>query len=512
MQSRLRYTGHPFLDVGVATLVVATGVSRPQDITKEQVAEFIESELLPIYINPTMSNYLGTVIFSNVNFANPGMNTRPQFDEKRRQRLSAWFQLALDADPNDRESLLTMIDSFRQGKRPDWLLPADVEAPDAGERCAFSGDLAVIRVSRIIVPMTGSEDALNFVPQGRPRLPLAGWVLLALLAMPMGTLNSGGQVLLSHTMDHSLMQKLAENALKQNRQAMQIEGIKKRPNYRFARTQILKTLLELNWKYRRVYPLTVYKFSSAAQSAKIDRFSLETRVMAFIIVAKNRYQNAWNTMVRRAWHLDANPDEDPELTSKGERVYERRNYFYEDLFDLPHNASTFLRRYLLRRRRAGNPTGKAKHDPRYGYSLLEEREVISWNLTELFMEMMMDISKERVVAIRSVADRLAEYIENHDQRVYGRLYRCRKSRDLRDLLLKVGNKVKAQNHEPVVFYDEFITAFFYEDKDDASILREDWFLARDLLMIRIIEQLSQDWVSENADLLEEVAEAEPIKD
>lgn len=500
----LRFTGQPFIDAGVATLMAAAKVDRPEDVTMEHVQQFIENDLLPTYINPFMSNYLGAVVYANVNFANPAMNTKPRFDDIRRNRLAAWLRLAIEADPHNRESLLSLIDNFRQGKRSEWLLPADVEPPDEGERCAFSGELAVIRVSRVIIPMTGSDEAVNFVPQGRPRLPIAGWVLLALLSMPMGTLNSGGQILLPHSMDTDLMLKLAKKHLTANRTAIQMEGIKKRPNFRFARTQIIKELLEIEGKWS-TYPVNVYRFSSAGQSAKIEILSLESRVMTFLGRAMRRYVDPWNQVVARAWHMDADPDTDPGVNSKGEQNYERRNYFYEDLFDLPHNAPRFLRRYLLRQRRYGSASGKAKQDPRFGYSSIREREVISWNLTKLFMEVIMDIDKSRVEAIESLGDRLAEYIQKHDARLYQRMYITRKPNALRQVLLQASNNAKSAGLGTLMPFEEFMKVFFYESGsyEEGQVLREDWYMAHDLLMIRVIEQLTPDWVDSNVDLLEE---------
>lgn len=500
----IRYTGHPLVDGGVATLVAATGVGSPAELTYDAVWTFVQDELVPVYINPFMSNYLGTVVFANINFANPAMNTKSKFDQLRQDRLSAWLSLGLEADPTNRKELLNAIATYQD----DNLLPGDVEPPDPGERCAFSGDLAAVRVSRVIVPMTGSETALNFVPEGRPRLPLAGWVLVSLLALPMGTLNSGGQVLLPHTADTDLLQKLAAYNLAQNRRAVQMEGLKKRPNYRFARTELMWQLTQLDHKWAGSYPITVYRFSSAAQSAKIDILSLDTRVVVFIARAQRETPAAWQTVVKRAWRMESPPDETPELTKKGEQIYERRNYFYEDLFLLPQRSHTFLRRYLLRRRRPGSPRGKQKQDPRFTYSTSQEhREVISWKLTELFMEVMMDISKERVAAIRDLGDRLAEYIQRYDARLYQRMYVLRKPHALRRVLGQANANAKRQGLGSLLPYDEFVTVFFYEDRNDASILREDWFLAQDLLMIRIIEQLTLDWVSENADLIEEAEDA-----
>jgi len=236
-------------------------------------------------------------------------------------------------------------------------------------------------------------------------------------------------------------------------------------------------------------------------------YTLESRAIAFIAQAQRKQPDAWNQVIARAWHLDVDPDAEPTVNAKGEQLYERRNYFYEDLFDLPRNAHGFLRRYLLRRPRWGKPSGKQKQDPRFTYSPQREREMISWGLTELYMEVIMDIGKERVQAIRDLGDRLAEYIQRYDARLYQRMYVLRKPHALRRVLLQADNAAKSRGLGALLPYDEFMQVFFYEDE---HVMREDWYLAQDLLMIRIIEQLTPDWVSDNADLLEE-AEKEAAK-
>lgn len=472
----MRYIGNPLVDMGVATLTAAAGASEPSEVTTEQITTFVERDLLDVYITPFMSNYLGTVVFANANFANPSINNKPKFDVVRKERLRAWAILY----------------------QPDAPLPDGAEPPDPDEQCAFSGDPADLRVSRTLIPMIGSEDAINFVPMGRPRLPVAGWVLLALLAMPYGTLNSGGQVLLPHTLDYDLLRGLAKANLDANRRVIQMEGINKRPNYRFARTKMLEQLVQLWDRHSGSYPITVYRFTSAAQNARIEIFSLSTQVIKFIGRAQRQHSQAWGRILAQAWD---NKPADPEINSKGEKIYERRNFIYEDLFDLPQQAHRFLRTYLLRK----PPKERwEKADPRLNYRPLTpdaHGRLIDWGLTTLFLEMIMNIEKSRVQSIRDFADRLADYILNHDARLYRDLYLARRPHQLRQVIISAANRAREKRLESLVPLDMFMEVFFV---DDGVSYREDYYLAVDLLFIRIIEQLTADWIERNTAMLQEI--------
>ena len=57
----------------------------------------------------------------------------------------------------------------------------------------------------------------------------------------------------------------------------------------------------------------------------------------------------------------------------------KRNYLYEDIFHLPENAKEFLQVYFLRM-----SLKWAKDDPRGGYSIQDDLDMVSWRLTELF--------------------------------------------------------------------------------------------------------------------------------
>lgn len=474
----LRYTGHPFVDVGVATITAFSGVKRPEEVTDEHL-EKMGQLLLELYMNRTMARYVGYVVFANIYFANPGLVTNEKYDAPRRDALSSYLNLY----------------------KPDAPLPANEDPPDEGEQCIFSGDAAVIRASRSIIPLTSID--INFAPEGRPKFPIAGWCVLALLAMPLGALNSNGKLWIVHTPDAEWLQYFAGLNLERNRRALHQQNLEKLPNYKFARTHLMDDLVSTHAALPRNTPLTAYLFTSSGQKSELDIYHLPSAVVSFVHEARQRFGPVWDGIVARAWEAAA-----PAKDEEGVIVYQDRNFFYEDLFDLPDRATYFLRRYLLRLPRAGKAAGKQKLDPRFDYSFIREREVIHWGLTELFLERVMNIDKERIASIRQLADRLADYIQNHDIRLFRRLFLARNDYHIRLELQKAANVAQRYTDTPLVPYDEFVRIFFF---DEGDALRPDWYLARDLLMIRVIERLhTSGWIEQHPEIVEdEEPETEP---
>jgi CRISPR-associated protein Cst1 len=294
------------------------------------------------------------------------------------------------------------------------------------------------------------------------------------------------------------LQHFAGENLRRNKRSFQISGLEKLPNYKFAKTHLMADLVAAQSHRAVNAPLTAYLFTSSGQKSEIDIFHLPSSVISFISAARRLYPSAWLEVVERAKVLQADKEE---VEEPGKPVYQERNFFYEDLFELPHRAAYFLRRYLMRLPIRGKPTGKQKIDPRYSYSFVTERRAISWGLTVLFLEKVMRMDKERIESIRKMGDGLAEYIQKTDRRLFKQLFTARNDYHMRLALLKAANN--AQN--TLLKWDEFINVFFV---DEGDTLRPDWYLARDLLMLRIIEQLHQeDWIEHNVDLIDETNSA-----
>lgn len=481
----IRYIGHPFIDVGVAVLTVYANKTHPQDVTEDDIEAFI-AKALDIYITPAMSGFLTYSVFPNTYFAYVAEVKKPETFPKRRDTLSRYMHLW----------------KVKPGE------PLSIDDPPAAENevCLFSGDKAIIRAAQQLIPMTPGRDTLNFFPEGQPRIPISGWCVLALLAMPMGILASKGRAFLTHSFDSDLLQQLTRQVIEKNLRTFQIQSLEKLPNYKNAKTHLIEALL----KAFRDLPntrasITAYHFVAGGASPSINIIHLPSTVINFINIAQKQYERVWAEIVKRAWRMEKAGKKEDEETDKKQIEYVEMNYFYEDLFDLPANAPTFLRRYLLRQA----PKGKRdKQDPRYEYSAFREREVISWDFIGLFLEKVMQMDKERLEAIKQFGDRLAQYIQDHDGRVYRKLYLARGDYEFRQELIRIANVAKEKASETLIPFDEFLTIFFVED-DTGYGVRPDWGLAKDLLLIRIIEQLSNDWIeSHRNELTEEKEEAE----
>lgn len=465
----LSYVNNQFIDSGLEVLRAFAGVPTLEDIQTNHIEQFSDY-VLNIYISQPMIGYLAFVIFPNPSFGNPALINKPQFDAKRREILRGLLQLWRwhAGDP----------------------LPEGEEAADSNERCVFSGDPAVIRISQSLMPMIGGRDIINFFPEGRPRLPISGWCLLAMLAMPLATLNAGGKAFLPYTFDHMVLRNLVERNLRRNLDAFGMQDLDKRPNYRFPKTNLIADLVDTGLKAGRNSSITAYHFVSGGQSPSIDIYNLPSQITDFVSIASRQYKQAWNVIAARANDIQQIVVEKVE-NGKKTIEYPQHNFFYEDLFNLPLRARRFLRLYLLRQPRRKD---LKKGDPRLNYSVIKEREVISWEMIKLFLEKVMEMDRTRVDAIKQLGDRLATYVQEVDAHLLGRLYRARNDYQMRLELIKAAYDSRGTSFANLLPFDEFIKVFF---NDDGETVQADWYLARDLLIIRVIEQVNAQWLASN---------------
>src|SRR5690606_33884034 len=102
------------------------------------------------------------------------------------------------------------------------------------------------------------------------------------------------------------------------------------------------------------------------------------------------------------------------------------------------------------------------------------------------------MQKDRIDALRTLGDRLSKHIRgNHDKRLLRDLYTARAYWQFRLVLLR--SCKNNEGKEPLCPFDTYVKIF--EESEDFE--RSDWGLARDLLLIRIFEQLQQgqEWES-----------------
>ena len=170
---------------------------------------------------------------------------------------------------------------------------------------------------------------------------------------------------------------------------------------------------------------------------------------------------------------------------------------YEDLLRLPDNAATFIRTYFLRR----PERVRRKDDPRSEYSIKSDLELISWPLLDLFLRKVVIMDKARIAHIRTLGDTLADYVRTeNDRRFFHTFLTATRYEHVRNALIKASLARLKRGEPPLITFDQFIAIF----EEGEELPRFDWSLARDLVLIRMIEQLyQQGWLKSHADILEE---------
>jgi len=480
----LGFTGHPLVDVGLATIAAFAGKRDPSALTEadlDLVADYMEKN----YTVDPLKSFL-TVAFPNSGFTQPAYDKQP---EKRHAYAQAVLRAYRQVTPTSDESCVFT------GK-PAVQVSLDVK-----------GELTPGRAFRQHVPLLTAEGVINFHPYGDAGLPVSGEALLALQAFPLGCAKVAGRLLAVHANDPAVTLKFARRFLQHNRkaiQAAQLAGVKRMPEYpRRPGTLIVEILLELAEEQEEAVSgavsISAYHLTNSGQGADLQIYHLPLEIGTFLQAAMSvTYRRAWKAVCARGWELSPSKRSD-----ESETFVPRYNVLFEDLFGLPAEAGRFIRRYFLR-----VPTRQVRPgDPRATYSIREDVALISWDLTELFLREVVHMNQNRIQEIRKLGDALAEYVSSEDdRRFFDGFLMARSYHNLRAALLRVSVARIRRGQAPLVAFDPFIAIF--EQGEDLPY--SDWRLARDLVLIRMIERLYQmGWLQKHA---EELPVPEAIED
>lgn len=473
----LRYTGHPFVDVGAATIAAFVGKRNPTLVTEsdlEKVADYMSHQ----YTVQPLKSFL-TVAFPNSGF------TQPAFEKMPERRL---------------EYARQVLGAFRN----------DVPALD--QTCVFTGDPAKMIGYRQHIPLLTGEEVINFFPYGDAGLPVSGKALLCIQAFPLGAAKCAGRLLAVHSDNSELTYHFASTFLEENRKNIQLaqaaESTKMPETKLSMRTLLIDTLLKASRMQsearedEQAFSVTAYHLSNSGQDPSLDIYYLPLEVVGFLrTMLSAEYRADWEAIIKRAWEIA--PPKKKRKQEDAASFEPRRNWLYEDLFNLPDNAATFLRTYFLR---IALRWAKAEQgDPRGGYSLKNEANLVSWKVTEQFLRRMMHMDKERVEQIRIMGDKLADYVSSQNDRGFFTAFFTEPRYDFfRTALIKANLAHVKRGNAPIITLDPYITVF--EEGDEVA--RSDWRLARDLVLIRMIERLyASGWLGEHREAIPEEVQA-----
>ncbi len=476
------YTGHPLLDVGLATLTAFAGKKHPTLLTEEDLhnaGRYIREN----YIVDPLKSFL-SVAFPTSGYNNPSYDKYPE----KRLMYAEIISRAFSAPVGGERDPLTGF--------PVVALPLNVD-----------GDFPPGRTYRQHVPLLTGVNVINFHPYGEAGIPLSGISLLAFQMLPMGCAKVSGKLLAVHSNDPDLLLSFARTFLKANLQGVitaRAGGEKKLPDTspHRARTVLIEHLLEAEKERTRqekengrlAPTLTGYYFTNSGQGAELDIYPLPLEVGVFLreVMHNDLLKPDWEALTARGWQLTRKEGETP-----------RYNRLYEDLFTLPEGAPRFIRLYFLRK-----PSHQRtdKQDPTLTYDTRREVDLISWQLTQLFLRKVMLMEDSRVQSIRELGDALAQYIlDRNDRSVFNGFWMARNYGELRAVLIRASAAEVRAGRKPLINLDQFLAIF----EQSEGIPNSDWRLGRDLVLIRLLEQLYQKgWLQAHAEELPEAAPEE----
>lgn len=485
----LHWTGHPLVDVGIATLCAMTRKSNPENLALEDL-DTASLEMAGRYFCGTMGAYL-TCVFPNAGYVNATMSSESRTEYEKR-----------------------VLFAHRAAREPATI----------GGICAFSGEPATHLIDRAQLPLSTGAGILNFYPAGNGGCLIAGPYLTALQALPLGGRRADGRLLIAHADDPGLTLALARRYLEDNRRYLSLHApnkgdslprskpwAEKYPDASAPRSLLLSDLTDI-LRERRYATGSVagYWLTNSGQGPALDIFSIPSAFVGFLesIGAANLSAD-WNRIISRGWR---GQDSARALTAERKRPHKNknsgkgsaragpgqsRNSVLEDLlaifrdgFIYPDAAQRFVRTHLL---------GVVHNTERI-------RAPKTWKLTELFLTEVVGMDRTRLEKVRIFADRIAVYIaDQNDRKLFNALlFKARKLGELRGALVRA-QRVEAKARNRLLFgLDDYYGVF--EAEDAVGITR--WDLVRDLIAIRVVEKLHELKWSSFKDLIEQEPEEE----
>ncbi len=454
----LRWTGEPLIDTGVASVVLACEVGNPCEVTWTDWVKTM-NRIKEDYLDGLLKKPTG-ILFTTNSFDNPAFK-----GEKRKKAI---------------EEAFGFVNSL-----------SDIEDTTV-DRCAFFQEFpAVIRAARDQFPMVQGRNQVNFYPSGRAEIPLSGIAYGCLLAIPQVLPVVSGRMpvvameskdlLLSFLFGWYEQQQtdlakarlhgtaLPDRKGQKTRVAQRLDDI-------FAAESKLTRDLSRSTKRPGVI---LYFLSNSSQGCAIDIYSLQPMVSRFLIrVNMADLRQSWLTFVNAFWWKGKTESSDDVLTNEKNRV--SNNSLYDDLYSLPANVQAFLRRYF--QSYAENLAGYRKN--------LDATPIQLWDLLSVFLRIVILMKKEQIEKIRLLADELSGIIQKtNDKKLFsqimGRTQSTNSYTAFRAILVRTALKLLKNEPKLLLTLDDFTEIF----EDEENVPHGGFFLARDMIRIRCLEQL-----------------------
>lgn len=445
----IRYTGNPYVDAGVAVLELRLqkpcGQFTPADL--EAQAKEIKKE----YRKRIWKSYL--------------MLHLPN---------CAWTQKDISSDKNQ-----AYIEKVLGSYKADF--------PELDRRCAFCNRPAKVLADRRYVPLLTGETAMTTGASGVPGLPVCGHCVFAVHFYPFATLKVEGRPLFWWTSEPEWTRRLNAFFYREVQRIL-VASSEELPKLRWPSTQLLRAARQVVDEIGKL-PMSKRPFmcdiigvhaTNYGAAPSFDELRIPCGLLQFWSEAGAL--GLYRKIEQEAWTVDRPKTEKGKRKAKNDKEIEpppafpelaRRNSLYEALGEAlrspnyQEKAKKVAVQFFLRRsgkRVAPNTT----------------------DLAEFFLEKVADMEKERLDAIRDIADAI---VAARDAKwIVDRLMRSGKSLyDYMPVMRAVQQKLSAEGKS--ISWEKFLLALDLADENDATA-RDTW-LVSELVLIRVFERLAQ---------------------
>jgi CRISPR-associated protein Cst1 len=461
----IRYAGNPYVDAGVAVLELRL---------QKPCAEFTEADLAS-QADWIKKEYRKKIWKSYLMLHLPNC---------------AWTQANPDSDKNS-EYIRKVLESYKP------------EFPALDRRCAFCNEPAKILADRRYVPLLTGETSMASGAEGRPGLPVCGYCVFAVHFYPLATLKVEGRPLF-WSAPHPMWVLRLNRAFYGDVQRLLAASSDELPKLRWPATRLLNAARQVMDEIERMPELerpplcdvaglhaTNYGTAASYDELRIPRGLLEfwSEAGMFGDLYRRIEQQAWESeevkpKKKGRGKISEPEEEQPQII----RDASRRNFLYEALGrafrspDFREGAKRVAARFFMRRR--GRDT-----DPN------------TTALAELFLEKVGGMQKQRLDAIRGIADNIADnlIIAGNDRKAAWALFRRRlKLGEFLQYLSLVQRKLSDCGHP--FAWENFLLALGLESEEDRTA--SDHWIVQELILVRLYERLA------TSPLLSEIPEQE----
>jgi CRISPR-associated protein Cst1 len=424
-------TGDPFVDTGIMAICEWLSKDTPEKIKISDLDDLIK-DLSEIYIQKTWKNQChGMLLPNHGKMFNPSLG-RYSIQERKNKIQQYLSNVASNSMPPQEYG-----NCFACGRRPSMK-----------------------KVGRSEYPLLGSGSTKNFFSYAIEGVDICGSCLFAVQIIPTAVYKIGGRILILHSNNQKIMKYWIKDPVKHTKAQLNFKTFtglftpEERSNPQNAMFDLLtKIIRQYDEKWITENPsITFYCFLNHNQEGDIQITYFPNEIFRFLAqVKEHKAFKEWKKIVRKGYFI-----------KEGEKEKDYRN----------------------RRNRVYNYLLKGRTIVPYFINFKNRTIIGTWGLLALYLEEVRNMKSERIEAIKTLGDRISNYIkETNDIKRLSQLERSKSYYNLRNVLRYVEKgMIKVNMEQPIFTFDEYVELLFPEGF-------KNWRETRDLVVFRIYEQL-----------------------